>query len=120
MIGTELDVDIASLDRLEAWLLDRYAGPDDILTLNQRGIADAAQRHVGRVLVLNVDDAVWEIDLENEKNVAYRLPVARLRDGLEACPLTLVTAALDRRTGHFLRDRAEALQEAYNGDEPAE
>ncbi|MCW3819196.1 hypothetical protein ONA91_32620 [Micromonospora sp. DR5-3] len=117
VLDTELDVDVPSLEQLEAFLLRRYPGPDAILALDQRGIADAAARHVGRVLVLNVDDAVWDIDLDNEKNVCYRLPVVRMSDGLEACPLTMVTASLDRRTGHFLRDTAEALQDAYNGDD---
>jgi hypothetical protein len=117
MIGKELDVDLDSLDELEAWLLDRYREPDEILALDRRGIADAAARHVGRVFVLNIDDAVWEIDLDKEKNPYWRLPVVRMRDGLDVCPLTLVTASLDRRTGTYLREHAEALQEEYNGDE---
>lgn len=113
-IGKELNVDVPSLDELEAWLLSRYDDPDAILTLDQRGIADAAARHVGRVIVLNVDNAVWEIDLENESNVWYRLPVVRMSDGYDDCPLALVVASLDRRTGNFLRDHVEKLQEDYN------
>jgi hypothetical protein len=114
LIGTELSVREDSLDQLEAWLLGRYADPDAILTLDQRGIADAAARHVGRVFVLNIDDAVWEIDLDREDNPYYRLPVVRMADGLDVCPLTLVTASLDRRTGGYLRERFEVLQEEYN------
>ena len=117
MMGTELSVDVASLDELEAWLLSRYDGLEAILTLDQRGIADAAARHVGLVLVLNIDDAVWDIDLDNEKSVYYRLPVVRMRSGLEACPVTMVTTSLHRRTGTFLRSVAEALMEEYNQDE---
>ncbi|MGW3660089.1 hypothetical protein ACWD6R_32590 [Streptomyces sp. NPDC005151] len=114
MIGKELDVDLPSLDELEAWLLKRYDNPDAILTFDQRGIADAAARHVGRVIVLNVDDAVWEIDLDDESSVWYRLPVVRMSDGYDDCPLALVVASLDRRIGNFLRDHAEKLQEDYN------
>ena len=117
LLGADLDVDVVSLDQLEAYLLGRYDEPDNILALTERGIADAAARHFGRVLVLNVDDAVWDIDLDNEKNVYYRLPIVRMTDGLEACPLTMVTTSLDRRTGHFLRDRAEALMEAYDNED---
>lgn len=116
-LGTELDVDEASLDQLEAWLLEHYSKPDAILALKERGIADAAARHVGRVMVLNIDDAVWEIDLDHEDDVNYRLPVVRMADGLSQCPLTLVTASLDRRTGSYLRDAVEVLEDAYNEDE---
>lgn len=114
MMGKALDVDVASLDALEAWLLDRYAHPDAVLGFDQRGIADAAARHIGRVIVLNVDDAVWEIDLDDENSVWYRLPVVRMPDGYDDCPLALLLASLDRRVGDFLRDHVEKLQEDYN------
>jgi hypothetical protein len=116
-IGTELDVDEDSLDQLEAWLLEHYADPDAILSLKERGIADAAARHVGRVLILTVDDAVWEIELDDEDTMYWRLPVVRMADGLDVCPVALVTTSLDRRTGSFLHERADALADAYNQDD---
>ena len=114
MMGKELDVDLASLDVLERFLLDRYRGPDQILKLDQRGVADAAARHVGRVITFEVDGAAWEIDLEDEKNVFYRLPIVRMADGFDDCPLALITTSLDRRTGRFLREHVEKLQEDYD------
>ncbi|MET9019910.1 hypothetical protein ABZV93_08010 [Actinopolymorpha sp. NPDC004070] len=117
LMGGELDVDLASLDELERFLLDRYPDPDAILALDQRGVADAAARHVGRVITLNVDDAVWDIDLDDERTAFYRLPVVRMADGYEDCPLALVTTALDRRTGTFLREHVEKLAEDYNEPE---
>jgi hypothetical protein len=113
-IGRELDVDVASLDELETFLLDRYPAPEAITALDQRGIADAAARHVGRVLILNVDDAVWEIDLDNADNVYYRLPITTFLGGEQECPLTMVLACLDRRTGNYLRTLVENYQEDYN------
>lgn len=113
-MGRELDVDLESLTVLEAFLLDRYPTPDAISTLDQRAIADAAARHVGRVLVLNVDDAVWEIDLDHPDNVYYRLPIVALLGGEQECPLTMVFACLDRRTRTYLRELVQNYQEDYN------
>jgi hypothetical protein len=114
MMGVELGVDTASLDTLEAFLLDRYRGPDDALRLDQRGVLDAAARHIGLVMLLNVDGAEWAIELDNENNAYYRLPIIRIDDGAEECPLALATAALDRRSGDYLRTVVENYQEEYN------
>src|SRR6266853_3280282 len=73
MVGAEFGIDESSLDSLEAFLLARYRHPDEALQLNERGVLDAAARHIGLVMVLAVDGASWAIDLENENNVYYRL-----------------------------------------------
>jgi hypothetical protein len=118
MAGEELGPDESSLDILETFLLKRYRSPDEALLLSERGILDAAARHVGLVMVLGVEGASWDIDLEDEKNMYYRLPIIRLSDGAEECPLSLVTAALDRRTGDYLRTVILGYAEDYNADEP--
>src|SRR4051794_26442298 len=46
MMGRELDVDVASLDALEEFLLKRYQTAEAITALDQRGVADAAARLV--------------------------------------------------------------------------
>lgn len=102
LIGHELGITPASLDELEAYLLNRFPGPDDALKVGGREIADAAARHVGLVLVLGVEGASWDIELSDTDDAYYRLPVVRLADGSAECPLSLVTAALDRRTGDYL------------------
>ena len=114
IIGEELDTDEESLDKLEAFLLNRYHHPDDALKLTERAVLDGAARHIGIVMLFNVDGAEWAIDLEDESNVYYRLPIIRLSDGAEACPLTLATASLDRRTGTYLRTVIENYEEDYN------
>ncbi|MBZ5715757.1 hypothetical protein [Nannocystis pusilla] len=103
LMGADLGVDLESLDALESFLLARYRDPGAIQKLGAREVLDAAARHVGLVMLLALDGAAWAIDLEDADNVYYRLPVIRLADGAEECPLTMVTAALDRRTGDYLR-----------------
>ena len=116
----DLGIGIASLDRLEAFLLDRYDDPDEALQLDQRAVLDAAARHVGLVMVLGIDGATWDIDLTDEDDAYYRLPVVRIADGPTECPLSLVTAALDRRTGDYLQTVVRHLADTYNEPEDDE
>lgn len=122
LMGIELGVDEQSLDPLESFLLQRFRTPDEALTLEQRGVLDAAARQVGLVMVLGVDDARWDINLDDPEDIYYRLPVVRFRDGAADCPLTAVTTALDRRTGNLLRSLVEGYEELYDteGSEGAE
>jgi hypothetical protein len=114
LMGREPPPDIDSLDALEAFLLGRFPDPAAAVTLEHRGITAAAARHVGLVFVLNVDDAVWDIELDNEASLFYRLPVIRFADGAEECPLTMATASLDRRTGRYLRTIVENYRDDYS------
>jgi hypothetical protein len=113
LMGREPSPGIDSLDELEAFLLGRFPGPAAAVALEHRGITDAAARHVGLVFVLNVDDAVWDIELDNEAALFYRLPVIRFADDAQECPLTMTTAALDRRTGDYLRTIIESYRDDY-------
>ncbi|MCY1058759.1 hypothetical protein [Nannocystis sp. SCPEA4] len=108
LLGTDLGVDLESLDVLEAFLLKRYRNPSAIQKLGAREVLDAAARHIGLVMLLALDGAAWAIELKDADNVYYRLPIIRLADGAEECPLTMVTAALDRRTGNYLRGVVES------------
>lgn len=114
LIGVELGLDEQSLDTLEAFLLRRYSTPDDALRLDQRGVLDAVARHIGLVMLLNINGTKWDINLDNDNAVYYRLPVIRFADGSTDCPLTLATASLDRRTGDYIRTVVENNEELYN------
>jgi len=109
-IAAKLGVDRASLDVLESFLLARYRTQRQILKLGERAILDAAARHVGLIMVLTLDDAAWDIELDDEDNAYYRLPIIRLADGAEECPLTMVTAALDRRKLGYLRGIVDSYE----------
>lgn len=119
LIGADPGVGVDSLDKVEAFLLRRYDGPEAALRLDERGVLDAAARHVGLVMVLGIDDATWDIDLTDADDVYYRLPVVRIADGAVECPLSLGTAALDRRTGDYLRTVVQNLADMYNQPDDA-
>ncbi|WP_145477583.1 hypothetical protein [Stenotrophomonas rhizophila] len=102
--------DMASLDAVEAFLLGRFANPDAALSLEHRAVLDAVARHIGLVMVLALGEASWDIDLDDPDNVYYRLPIVRMEDGSEECPLSMATAALDRRQPGYLRGVAESYE----------
>lgn len=115
LMGAPLGLDFASLDALEAFLLRRYRKPDAALALRERGVLDAAARHVGLVLVLGIDGTQWDIELDDDANAYYRLPIVTLPDGTQECPLSMLTGSLDRRTGRYMRGIAEMLEEDCGG-----
>lgn len=102
--------DIDSLDALEAFLLARYGNPDQALKASEHEVLDGAARHIGLVMVLALGEASWSIDLDDPDNAYYRLPLVRMEDGAEECPLSLATAALERRQPGWLRGVVQAYE----------
>ncbi len=107
LLGSDPGTGLDSLDAVETYLLSKYRTPAKILAIGERAILDAAARHVGLVMLLSLDGAEWAIELEDDDNAYYRLPMIRMDAG-EECPLTMLTAALDRRKPGYLRGVAEA------------
>ena len=114
LVGTDPGITVESLDELEEFLLRRYDSPGQALTLNERSVLDAAARQLGLVIILGIDDTAWDIDLTDPDDAYYRLPIVVIDDGPVECPLSLVTAALDRRTGDYLRKVVQNLADAYS------
>lgn len=110
----ELDYSIASLDPLEQWILDRYASTKAMLEPTESGVVDGLARYIGETLRKQVGGH-WDIRLDDPKYAFYGLPELTgfgARSTPEA-PITLATAAADRRTGHYIRKIAEAMQRRY-------
>ncbi|MGN6111290.1 MAG: hypothetical protein ACTHU0_39695 [Kofleriaceae bacterium] len=110
----KLGVGIESLDAVEKFLVGRYKTIAQALKSDQRDVLDGVARHIGLVFLLNVDGAEWGIDLEDDDNVYYQLPIIRIADGPEECPLSMATTCIDRRTGSFLRDVVQSYADDYN------
>lgn len=97
-----LDYAPASLDRLEAFLIERYPGVDAIKS-DPEPYLDGAARYVGEVFRRNIGGR-WRLRDDDPKYVYAGLPEVTFlaeRD-TPVCPLTLVSASLDRRTGKFI------------------
>lgn len=100
-VSTKMDYSADSLSCLEGWLLTKYGSVDEILKESEKQMLDMAARYVGETLRRNLG-GIWSIDLKNKKNVYYRVPVIEKQGCWTECPVTLVTASTDRRTGSFM------------------
>jgi hypothetical protein len=102
-IRAQLDFSPASLDVLEAWLLQRYPSVDALLSEREKDILDGAARYVGQTFREQLGGH-WDIVLDDPQDANYRLPILTGFKGEYSTqsPVTLVTAATDRRTGSYL------------------
>jgi hypothetical protein len=103
-IRGQLDQSPQSLRLLEEWLLSRYASTDVMLPASEAQLVDGAARYVGEVFRKSLGGK-WTIEAKDRRNAFYGLPQLTGLPGQQAqlCPLTLVTASADRRTGIFLQ-----------------
>jgi hypothetical protein len=99
-----LDYSPESLDVLEGFALTKYPSPEDAKKPSEAAAVDGMARYVGEVFIKRLGGR-WMIDHSNPKNAFYGLPQLSGMAGqqVQLCPLTLVTASLDRRTGSFIR-----------------
>ena len=108
-VSARLDFTPESLVPLESWLLATYDSPALILERSEVWVLDRCTRYVGEVLRIN-SGGVWDIDLVNEDNTFFGLPVVKKGRWVD-CPASLVTAALDRRQGNYMKRVIEKLIE---------
>jgi hypothetical protein len=101
-VAERLDLSAESLDSIEAWILSKYGAPEELRPASESAFHDGAARYIGEVFRTHTASK-WSLDLSDPKNLNYGVPAltgGKLTIGL--CPLTLVTALLDRRTGKYL------------------
>lgn len=103
-LSERLDFSPEALDVLEAWLLERYPSVDAALAETEKETLDGAARYVGETFRRALGGR-WDIELDDPNDVNYRLPVLTGFQGeySKQSPVTLVTAAVDRRSGNYLR-----------------
>jgi hypothetical protein len=102
-VRNRLDYSEHSLSLLEEHLLKQYSSVAAIRAESEMDVWDGTARYIGETFRKNFGGK-WVIDYGNDKNVFYGLPQLKGMLGQRAqfCPMTLVTASLDRRTGTYL------------------
>lgn len=102
-LSDRLNASIDSIDELERWLIALYPSPQHATLESEASVVGGASRYVGEIL-RRATSSEWRIDLEDRSMVFFGLPF--LTGGklgpTRVCPLSLVTASLDRRTGHYM------------------
>lgn len=91
-----------SLDALEEWVLSKYPSPEQARPLSEASFIDGAARYFGEVL-RKATHSKWSIRFDQPSYVFHGIPV--LIGGklghMPCCPITTVTASIDRRTGRY-------------------
>lgn len=103
-VGSTLDYSIGSLNTLESWLLAHYASPQAIIA--DVSVYNRASRYFGQVLRQRLSSK-W-LQCVDRKNGFYGRAVVQVGNAIVS-PHSYVSAAMDRRTGHYLHDCVQAL-----------
>ena len=108
----KLDYSPGSLDVIESIILARYSDVDKMIAPDQARIVDGYARYIGETFRRNIGGH-WDVDLENDRNVYFQIPVltAYEENPTPIAPLGLATASADRRTGSYLRRILENIIE---------
>ncbi|OYD07117.1 hypothetical protein [Paludifilum halophilum] len=98
-----LDYSPSSLNILENWLLKQYSSAEELKSKDQFPNLDAIGRYIGEVYRKNLKGVRWGIELDDESNVFYGLPIIKFDQDLPSIsPYYQATASVSRRTGQFL------------------
>lgn len=103
-VGMRLDFSPDSLGVIEGVVLNKYQSMDEIKKNSEAKTVDGMARYVGQVF-RKAFGGKWIIDYSDKKKLFYGLPQLSglIGQRTQMCPLTLVTASVDRRTGNFIR-----------------
>jgi hypothetical protein len=102
-ISSQLDSSVNSLDIIEKYLLENFT-LDTIREPSNASFYDGCARYIGDTFRCNVFGAYWTIEFKDKNSVFYNLPILMVEntDTFAICPLTMITALIDRQTGVFL------------------
>jgi hypothetical protein len=97
-----LDYSIKSLDELEGWILKTYKNEDQLI--KDHTILDLLTIYIGETFRKHIGGK-WFMDIDNEKNAFYMMPVLTSPDfkGVKyKSPMTFATASIDREKGNYI------------------
>lgn len=98
----KLDFSIESLDKLEKWIIEHYPTIDQLK--DDSKILDLLTIYIGQTLKKYIGGK-WYMDLENEENAYYHMPVLTSPDYkgvIYKSPRTFATACVDRKRGNYI------------------
>jgi len=99
-LSEKLDYSPESLAALEKWLITAYPSTESIME-SDKYFLDRLACYVGETFRKNTG-SLWSIDFSDDQNAFYGIPVVKREGDAPRCPLTMVTACLDRRRVNYL------------------
>ena len=111
-VSEKLDYSVGSLSVLEKWLLTSYRSVGDVMKESEKKTLDQLSCYVGETIRKNLG-GIWNIDQKDKKNAYFRIPVVQRKGIWTECPVTMVTAATDRRKGDYMEGIVKFMLESY-------
>jgi hypothetical protein len=99
-VADKMDYSPESLSALERWLLSAYGSVDKVVQ-SDKYLLDRLSCYVGETFRKNTG-GIWTIDYSDQDSVYYGLPVLQREGKAPRCPLSVLTASLDRHTGSYM------------------
>lgn len=102
-VAEMLDYSEKSLDLIEKYLLQNHSSENFIVEENKI-LIDRLARYVGSTFRRSLPNGYWDIELDDEKDAFFTLPVIKVTDSKLApfSPHSLITTLLARKRGDFL------------------
>ena len=107
-VARRLDYSPESLSALESWLLENFTPSGWARTENKR-LLDRVTCYVGETFRKSLGGK-WTIDKSDGTGVFFGVPVIVKPGHAPECPLSLVTAAIDRRAGNYMEAVLRSMQ----------
>lgn len=106
-VADRLDYTPASLSVLERWLLGHYSSLEEIIDTDKY-LLDRLSCYVGETLRKTVG-GTWSIGDADDANAFAGLPIIKREGKAPECPLSVVSASLDRRKGDYMESILHTL-----------
>lgn len=100
-LSEKLDYSIESLIELESWILNSFDSLESVTSTENKLVLDYLSRYVGEV-IRKTAGGKWDVELDDVDDAFYHLPVLVHEKYGRECPVTLVSASVDRRKGDYI------------------
>lgn len=97
-IFSQLDYSISSLDILEKYLIENSSFEE---IQKDKELWDCCASYLGRTYKRNIPNSKWFVELDNEKNIFYGVPILRIPNKIDFEPHSYISTALDRKKGNL-------------------
>jgi hypothetical protein len=108
-ISKNLDYSPSSLDLIEKYLLENYTR-EDFSKNENKDLLDQLASYLGTTCRRSWQNSFWDIELDDEKQVFFGVPVLKVIELAPFSPYHTITALFSRNRGNFLSTILESTK----------
>ncbi len=103
-ISEKLDLSIISINILENYIIDTYEA--EFLKSNKGGVLlSQLASYIGQVIKNTLPDATWYMELNNETDIYFGLPVLKFKENIPLSPYHLPLTAIAKNKGDLISSK---------------